>query len=717
MQPSFCAARFARFVPLLCFLAALFFSAQASRADDGYRLWMRYDALPAPGARAYRQQISSIVVTGDSPTLTAIRSELARGCSGYLGQNVPLASAVNRDGALVVGTPQSSPIIKNLKLDKPLGAVGPQGFIVRSTRIGRRRATVIASQSEVGALYGAFDLLRRMGTLQPINALNVDQKPRYELRMLNHWDDLDGSVGRGYAGKSLWNWDELPKIDPRLIDYARANASLGINGSVLNNVNASAQSLAPDYLRKTAAIADAWRPYGIRVYLSAVFSAPIDLGGLKTADPLDPQVAAWWKAKADEVYALIPDFGGFLVKANSEGQPGPLTYNRSHADGANMMAAALAPHNGIVMWRAFVYAPKPGSDRIAQSYDEFKPLDGKFASNVLLQIKNGPLDFQPREPFHPLFGAMPKTHLMAELQITQEYLGHASQLAFLAPMWHEFLDSDTYAKGAGSTVKKVLDGSITGQKLTGIAGVSNIGNDRNWTGSDLAQANWYAFGRLTWNPDISSRQIANEWSILTFTRNPRAVQTLTQLLLQSREEVVNYMVPLGLTHIMMYGNHYGPQPWRDDNGDAKNTFHHADAQGLGYDRTATGSDAVSQYQGKTRQKFADISQTPDELLLWFHHVPWDAKMRSGRTMWEELALHYQSGVDWTRQAQREWATMKGSVDPQRYDAVAAMFAQQEKDAMWWRDACLLYFQTYSKRPLPAGVEKSQTTLEEFKQRR
>ncbi len=306
---------------------------------------------------------------------------------------MPLSSEVNREGALVVGTPQSSPLIKNLKLDKQLDAVGPQGFLMRSTRIGGRRATIIASQSEVGALYGAFDLLRRIGTLQPINALNVDQKPRYELRMLNHWDDLDGSVGRGYAGKSLWNWDELPVVDARLIDYARANASLGINGSVLNNVNASAQSLAPDYLKKTAAIADAWRPYGIRVYLSARFSAPIELGGLKTADPLDPAVAAWWKAKADEVYALIPDFGGFLVKANSEGQPGPLTYGRSHAEGANVLAAAVAPHGGIVMWRAFVYAPKPGSDRIAQSYDEFKPLDGKFAPNVLLQIKNGPLDF------------------------------------------------------------------------------------------------------------------------------------------------------------------------------------------------------------------------------------------------------------------------------------------------------------------------------------
>ena len=394
-----------------------------------------------------------MVVPGNSATLEVVRAELVNGCSGLLGRNVPVASDVSLDGAVIAGTPKSLPQIGRLGWERPLADLGPEGFRIRSLKIEHHSVIVIASSGEVGALYGAFHFLRLLQTRQPINHLDVSQKPRLQLRILDHWDNLDGSIERGYAGRSLWDWNALPgTIDPRLRDYARANASVGINGSLLNNVNANAQILTSDYLRKVAAIATVFRPFGIRVYLSARFSAPMELGGLKTADPLDPEVASWWKKKADEIYQAVPDFGGFVVKANSEGQPGPRTYNRSHADGANMLAAALAPHNGIVIWRAFVYDMKPGYDRAGAAYENLQPFDGKFAPNVLLQVKNGPIDFQPREPFHPLFGAMPKTQLMPELQITQEYLGFSNHLVFLGTMWREFLDSDTYAKGPHSTV-------------------------------------------------------------------------------------------------------------------------------------------------------------------------------------------------------------------------------------------------------------------------
>ncbi len=690
----------------------------AVRAEDGSRLWLRYDPLPVQSIGAYRTHLTALVVPGHSATLGAIRAELSAGCAGLLGGPVPVTAAADRDGAVLVGTPESSAVIAALKLDGPLQALGPEGFLIRSVKIGPHTATVIASNSEIGALYGAFHFLRLVQTMQPIDALNVSDRPRLRLRVLDHWDNLDGSIERGYAGRSLWDWKALPEaVSPRLRDYAQANASLGINGSVLNNVNASAQSLSREYLVKAAAIADVFRPYGVRVYLSARFSAPIDLGGLPTADPLDPQVAAWWKAKADEIYTRIPDFGGFLVKANSEGQPGPLTYKRSYADGANMLAAAVAPHGGIVMWRAFVYDAKPGSDRIGQAYDSLKSFNGRFAPNVLLQVKNGPLDFQPREPFHPLFGAMPQTALMPEVQITQEYLGHSNHLVFLAPMWREFLDSDTYAKGPGSTVAKVVDGSLTGQKLTGIAGVANTGSDTNWTGHDFAQANWYAFGRLAWNPDLPARQIAQEWVRMTFTQSPPAVEAITRLMLGSREAAVNYMTPLGLAHQMSEGDHYGPQPWgvpelRPDWNPPY--YNGADAVGLGFDRTPTGSNAVSQYYPPVRDQFADLAACPEAYLLWFHHVPWDHRMRSGRTLWDALCLHYQSGVDWVRAARVSWEARSRDIDPQRHAAVAAKLAIQEHDAVCWHDACLLYFQTFSHRPFPAGVDKPQQTLEKLK---
>jgi alpha-glucuronidase len=516
----------------------------------------------------------------------------------------------------------------------------------------------------------------------------------------------------------LWDWKDLPeRIDPRLRDYARANASVGINGSTLNNVNANSQILSAEYLRKVAAIADTFRPYGVRVYLSARFSAPIELGGLNTADPLDPEVAAWWKKKADEIYRLIPDFGGFLVKANSEGQPGPRTYNRSHADGANMLAAALAPHGGVVIWRAFVYDVKPDYDRAAAAYDNLRPFDGKFAANVLLQVKNGPVDFQPREPFHPLFGAMPKTQVMLEAQITQEYLGFANHLVFLPQMWSEVLRSDTYAKGRGSTVSKVIDGSLYGQRLTGIAGVANTGSDRNWTGHHFGQANWYGFGRLAWNPYLTAHQIAEEWTKMTFTPDEGAVQKIVRVLLESHEAAVDYMTPLGLHHLMWGGHHYGPAPWWNTEPRADWNpvyFHRADESGLGFDRTQTGSNALSQYYRPVRDRFANVKTCPEEFLLWFHHLPWGHRMRSGRTLWNELAMHYQRGVDWTRNTRREWDALAGVIDRERHEAVAMKLAIQERDAIWWRDSCLLYFQTFSKLPLPEGIEKPQKSLEEYK---
>jgi alpha-glucuronidase len=556
-----------------------------------------------------------------------------------------------------------------------------------------------------------------MQTLRPIEGLDLSQRPRLRLRVLDHWDNLDGSVERGYAGRSLWNWDAPPgTMNPRLRDYARSNASIGINGAVLNNVNANSRSLSAEYLRKAAAVAEALRPYRVRVYLSARFSAPMELGGLKTADPLDPAVVEWWKKKADEIYAFIPDFGGFLVKAGSEGQPGPHTYHRTHAEGANVLAAALAPHNGVVMWRAFVYDPNPGSDRAAAAYDSLQSFDGQFAPNVLLQVKNGPVDFQPREPFHPLFGAMPETPLMLEVQLTQEYLGFANHLVFLAPMWRECLNSDTYAKGPGSTVARVVDGTLSGRKLTGMAGVANTGTDRNWTGHIFAQANWFAFGRLAWDLDLDSTRIADEWIAMTFTHNAEAAEVIARLMLKSHEAEVDSMMPLGLHHIMWPGHHYGPAPWWDK---AKRPdwnsvyYHRADDRGLGFDRTATGSNAVSQYRPLVRDRFVDLSTCPEELLLWFHHLPWDYRMRSGRILWDELALRYQRGVDWIRAGRLRWVTLAGAIDPERHADVAGKLSIQERDAVWWRDAVLLYFQTFAHRPLPEGVEQPAMTLEEY----
>jgi alpha-glucuronidase len=675
--------------------------------EDGYDLWLRYRLVTDHARLAeYRATARALVVDGDSPTLRAARDELTRGLTGLLGRPLAIARKLS-DGSILVGSRGRLGLVTQSSIARDLMRLGDDAYLVRATTVQGKHVIVVAGNTDVGALYGAFRLLREIQTNRPLAHVAIEAQPRIGLRLLDHWDNLDRTVERGYAGRSLWDWARLPdSLSPRYRDYARANASLGINGTVLTNVNANARVLTPEYLAKVAALANVFRPYGIRVYLTARYSAPIELGGLKTADPLDSAVRAWWKDKADEIYRFVPDFGGFLVKANSEGQPGPQDYGRTHADGANMLADAVAPHGGVVMWRAFVYSNAIPADRVKQAYEEFKPLDGAFHDNVLVQVKNGPLDFQPREPFHPLFGAMPKTPLMMEFQITKEYLGQDTHLVYLGKLFEEVLRSDTYARGKGSTVAKVIDGSLDGHRLTGIAGVSNIGTDRDWTGSQFNQANWYAFGRLAWDPMASSTDIADDWIRMTFSNDPRVISTIEHMMLVSREAVVNYMTPLGLAHIMATGHHYGPGPWarvaRPDQ--TPSYFHRADTLGLGFDRTATGSDAVAQYFPPVRDVFASRDSVPENLLLWFHHVRWDERLHSGRTLWEELVRHYTAGVDTVRSMEHGWQRVRGAIDTERFAAVDSFLVIQEHEARWWRDAALSYFQTFSRLPIPPGYD-------------
>ena len=692
-----------------------------ARADPGYELWLRYGQVSdAALLGRYRAAIARVVVEGGSPTLLAARDELARGLDGLLGMSLPVGGPAGA-GTVLAGTPSSSRLIAGLPLAAELSRLGPEGYLVRSVVSDGRPLIVIAANADVGVLYGAFGLLRHLQTHRPLDGLALESAPKLELRMLNHWDNPNGSIERGYAGRSLWKWSQLPDtLDPRYVDYARANASLGINAVSLTNVNANTLFLTPAYLEKAAALANVFRPWGIRVFLTARFSSPVELGGLSTADPLDPAVQAWWKQKADEVYALIPDFGGFLMKANSEGQPGPRDYGRSHAEGANLIADALAPHGGIVIWRAFVYANDAALDRVKQAYDEFTPLDGEFRPNVFIQVKNGPLDFQPREPFSPLFGAMPKTPLMMEVQITKEYLGQYSSLVYLGPMWTEVLQADTYARGPGSTVARMLDGTLTSYPHTGMAGVANTGDDPNWTGSTFNQANWYAFGRLAWDHDLSAAAIADEWIRMTFTNDTSFVGPVEHMMLDSREAAVDYMTPLGLAHQMNGRGHYGPGPWQGGGPRPDWTppyYARADSFGIGFDRTATGSDAVAQYHPPLDRLFADRATVGDTLLLWFHHVGWTERLSSGRTLWEELVRHYDMGVDTVRANLRTWESLAGKIDQERFDEARTNLEKEVAEARWWRDASLLYWQTFSRQPIPAGYEQPAHTLEFYERLR
>jgi len=682
-------------------------AAPVASAEDGYDLWLRYRPVEQPWGDRYRTALTQVVAVGESPTLRVAHAELQRGLRGLLGVTLADAASVSQDGALVIGTRRSLPMLAGMKLSLP--APGSQGYAIRSTTIGGHRALIVAAEDDVGVLYGVFHLLRLLQTRQSLDAVELQETPAFRFRVLNHWDNLDRSVERGYAGQSIWDWHKLPDyIDPRYVDYARANASLGINATVLTNVNSNAVSLRPDYLEKAAALANVLRPYGIRVFLTVRFAAPIEIGGLQTADPADAAVKQWWQAKAAEIYRLIPDFGGFLVKANSEGQPGPQDYGRSHADGANMLADAVAPFGGVVMWRAFVYSNEQPDDRAKQAYSEFKPLDGKFRDNVLLQVKNGALDFQPREPFHPLFGAMPHTPLVMEVQITKEYLGFATHLAYLGTLYQEVLRADTYVRGPGSTVAKVI---------TGLAGVANIGTDRNWSGSQFDQANWYAFGRLAWNPAASAEDIGRDWVRMTFTNDATFVARVVDMMMKSRQAVVDYMTPLGLHHLMAEGHHYGPQPWFDGGKRADWTpvyFHRADAQGIGFDRSASGSNAVAQYAAPVAAEFGDIKRVPEEYLLWFHHVPWGYRMHSGRSLWDELVYRYTHGVEVVREMRKTWDEVGSQVDAERRQQIAAFLKIQEKEAKWWRDACITYFQTFSQRPIPSGLPPPEHSLDYYK---
>lgn len=702
---------------LICWMMAIAMTVltPVAMAEDGYDLWLRYARVDGAAAARIAAHASVITAPGDSATMQIIRDELRRGVTGMTG-TAPMIADSMRPGALWLATPETAPA-----LPLPLEGLGQEGYAIRSIRVEGQPVTLIAAQGEMGLLHGAFHWLRLAQSGAALDAIDIRSAPRIGLRLLNHWDNLDGTVERGYAGSSIWDWWRLPDWKgPRYSDYARANASIGINGTVLNNVNAKSDSLTVPYIAKAAALADVFRPYGIKVYLSVKWTAPMELDGLKTADPLDPTVAAWWKAKADEIYAAIPDFGGFLVKANSEGQPGPQDYKRSHADGANMLAAAVKPHGGIVMWRAFVYAHDNPDDRAKQAYADFKPLDGQFADNVIVQVKNGAIDFQPREPFHPLFGAMPRTPLMMEFQITKEYLGQSTHLTYLGPLFEETLKSDTFAKGKGSTVAKVIDGSLDGHRLTGIAGVANIGTDRDWSGSIFNQADWYAFGRMAWNPDLTADAVAREWAALTFTPDKAVVEPVVAMMMGSREAAVDYMTPLGLAHVMDTGHHYGPGPWVSELARPEWNpvyYHKADASGIGFDRTKSGSNAIAQYAPALAKRFADPRTTPKRDLLWFHHLPWDYRLASGETLWDGMVHRYDRGVAYVAGMRGTWEGLRPLIDAERFAQTQTFLSIQQKEAQWWRDASIAYFQSIARRPLPAGAAPPPERLEAYKMRK
>ncbi len=698
---------------LIALTTLIFASVCPAHGEDGYELWLRY--TPPEGVSIDAPSAILIACSDPSPTLEIAAAEVQTAFARMANAQVERTDRLT-DGALVLTSQDCRQSVGANGIE--FAAMETDAYVIEPRWIGEQRVSIIAGESDAGVLYGVFDYLFRASRGEDLDVLWTSNAPAVDLRLLNHWDNLDRHVERGYAGQSIWDWHRLPGyIDPKYVDYARANASIGINGVVLTNVNADATILTAEYLEKVAALADTFRPYGIQVYLTARFSAPIELSGLPTADPTDPAVKDWWRRKTAEIYAAVPDFGGFLVKANSEGQPGPQDYGRSHAEGANMLADALEPFGGHVMWRAFVYSADDQEDRVKQAYREFTALDGEFRENVLVQVKNGPLDFQPREPFHPMFGAMPSTPLMLELQITKEYLGFSTHLAFLGPLWEEVLQTDTFAGGPGSPVAEVIEGNLHDHQLTGVAGVANIGSDRNWSGSVFDQANWFAFGRMAWNPKASSEAIAREWAELTFSAPPDQTETIVDMMMASRETVVDYMTPLGLTHLMGTGHHYGPAPWVDDLGrDDWNPYyyHRATPDAIGVDRTASGTDAVSQYADPLRERWGDVSTTPDALLLWFHRLPWDHEMKSGRPLWGELVHHYDRGVAGVRSLREHWASLQPWVDKARFAQVSQFLKIQEEEALWWRDASLAYWMSVNGLDLPDGVDAPALTLKEYK---
>ncbi len=667
------------------------------KRTDGYELWLSYSPYSESMTKKYSAKIKNVYTALGSEILDAVSDEIELAFSSLLDINFLLerSNTVKFSNSSLLIAPYDH-------LDEDLCARLPSNTLPEGdgySILSIQDSILITGLTEKGVLYGSFYFLRLLQTGKSIENLSIVSSPSVKWRILNHWDNLDGSVERGYAGKSLWKWKELPKlIDSRYKDYARACASIGINGAVLNNVNTQVYILSQEYIEKAAAIASVFRHFGIRIFLSVNFSSPALLGGLGTADPFDKSVIRWWKEKTAEIYSVIPDFGGFLVKADSEGQPGPYVYGRDHADGANMLGRVLEPYGGIVIWRAFVYG-QGETDRAKKAYSDFKPLDGKFLSNVCVQVKNGPIDFQPREPIHPLFGGMDKTNIFMEFQITQEYLGQGNHLVFLAPMWKEILDFDTFANGKGSTVGSFLAAKTNDKRLTGIAGVSNIGSDKNWCASLFHPANWYAFGRLCWDYTLSAEEIADEWAICTWGANPKVLEAVKYILMNSWQACLDYMTPLCLHHIMRYNHHYGPDPACDEGSreDWKPKYYHrADSAGLGFDRTRNGTCAVDQYHKPVADMFNDIKTCPEKYLLWFHHVPWDYKLSSGRSLKEELSFVYEKGVKEAEALRDKWLEIKPEIDKKRFDSVLDKLNIQYEDAKEWRDVCLGYFLKFAE---------------------
>ncbi len=670
----------------------------AADRSTGQSLWLNYQELDPGLQNDWSAIVGQVFCPGTSAILLNARNELQKATGQMTGRKVVVTDSPAGDGTVLLGRLDQLKDYLPEAAAKRARALAEGGYLIESITIDGKSATAIVSPDDAGVLYGVFHFIRWMQTGESPSRLSLRSEPAITLRMLNHWDNLDGSIERGYGGRSLWKWEELPEQrSPRYEQYARYCASIGINAVVLNNVNANPRLLREDYLKKVEVLTGIFRTWGIKTYLSVSFASPIrpegkvkdrprwrGVGDLVSADPLDPDVRQWWQAKVDEIYTLIPDFGGFLVKADSEGQPGPASYERTHVDGANMLADALAPHGGTLIWRAFVYDNK-GDDRAKEAYEEFKPFDGKFRDNVFIQVKNGPLDFQPREPFTPLFGAMPETKLSLELQIAKEYLGHATTLAYLGPMWTEVLRADTYAEGEGSTIAKVIDGSLHGKDRSCIAGVANTGDGDEWCGSIFNQANWYAFGRLAWDPRLGADEIAKEWIHMTIPADAPTRATILKMMMGSHEAVVDYSMPLGLNLLCKYDGHYDPSPA------TRTSFHKADAKGLGFDRTKQGSNYVGQYHPELQAIFNDRDKTPLEVLLWFHHVPWDAKLSSGRTLWEELTFRYNRGVGTVDQMAETWASLEGDIPPAIHASVMAKLIEEKSFARQWRDECIRYF--------------------------
>jgi len=679
--------------------------------EDGYQLWLRYPKVPIPLRLAEYQALFLRVVNTDeqSATLTAATEELTLGLSGLLGTEVAAGASAGA-GDVLIGKAGNA-AIDALGLEG-LAELGQEGYLVQQLDAAGGKMTVVAASSDIGVLYGSFALLRHVQTHSAVDTLSLKSAPKIKNRILNHWDNLDRSVERGYAGQSIWDWNALPgTVSDRIKDYARANASLGINGTVLTNVNATKNNnedmwtQRATYFPKVKALADAFRPYGIRVYLTAPFNA----GG--TANPSDAATRQWWVDRMNELYEQIPDFGGLLIKASSEGEPGP-SNGATHADGANMLAQAVGDR-GLVLWRAFVYGSNLSSDRIAQGYQQFNPLDGDFDDNVFVQVKNGPLDFQPREPFHQLFGGMPQTKLALEFQVTKEYLGQDTHLAYVGTMYEELLKTDTKAKGNGSTVARVIDGSLDGHDNSAIAGVSNVGSDTNWTGSHFNQANWYAYGRMAWDPDASAEAVAEEWVRQTLSNDPALVGPVVQMLMMSHEALVNYMTPLGLAHIMGTDHHYGPAPWVNNLSTPEwNPFyyHKADAQGIGFDRTSGGSGAIDQYSDEVAALYGNRQTVPEQFLLFFHRVAWSDALSSGRSLWEELVHRYSLGVDDVAVMRKNWEIAQDRIDAQRFSEMSEFLEIQHYEARWWRDACLSYFASVGGQTMPSGYAPTAQNL-------